>query len=362
MAETSRLSEFDGLRAIALLSVVLFHYFQRFPEFYPYGDSLLPVTGYGYLGVHLFFVISGFVISVSLRSGSGLHVFLLKRLLRLWPPLAVCAVITFIAMHLIDSAYSNSVQTGFSGFAASLSFIPPAFWRFNFGFDGYIDGVYWTLTCEVLFYLWAAVLFAVFGPRRFAERAALVLLAGQSVLLAAEVVFPDLVPSQLNMLMLVGYAHLFAAGVLFARVYSHGACTRTLALLGASVAVALGMAQDAGEAAILTLIYLIVAACAWRLPAARLLGWRPLSWIGLVSYSVYLLHNNIGITLLSLLPPGLPGAVYFASAAGVLGGIVLLSWGVFTWVEKPSQSLARRLGAWFREPRPAGLPDGLQQE
>ncbi|WP_291730027.1 acyltransferase [Leisingera sp. F5] len=357
MAETRRLAEFDGLRAIAVLSVVLFHYFQRSPEFYPYGDSLLPVAGYGYLGVHLFFVISGFVISISLRSGTGLQAFLLKRLLRLWPPLAVCAVLTFAAMHLIDSAYSGSVRTGFSGFAASLSFVPPSVWRTGFGFDGHIDGVYWTLTCEVLFYLWAAILFAACGRQKFAERAALVLLAGQSLLMAVEVFLPGLLPSQLNVLFLFGYAHLFAAGILFARVYSHGACTRTLALLGASFAMALGMAQNAGEAAILTLIYLMVAACAWRLPAARLLGWRPLSWIGLVSYSVYLLHNNIGITLLSLLPPGLPDAAYYAGAAGVLGGVLLLAWGIFTWVETPSQTLARRLSVRLSHPR---LPEKLQ--
>lgn len=61
-----RLAEVDGLRAVAVLAVVLYHYFQAYPQYSPYGAALLPLAKYGDLGVELFFVISGFVITLSL--------------------------------------------------------------------------------------------------------------------------------------------------------------------------------------------------------------------------------------------------------------------------------------------------------
>lgn len=356
-----RIPEIDGLRAIAVLAVVLYHYFQAYPQYYPYGAGLLPLAKYGDLGVDLFFIVSGFVITLSLTHQTGPWSFAVKRLVRLWPAMAVCSIITFAVLHTVDSGFSQEMQGGLSGFVASWSFTSQSFWHSAFGFDGYVDVAYWTLAVEIRFYLLAAAIFWLAPAGRFAEAAPLVLLLMQSLLSVAEYGFPGLVPPVLIETLFLAYAHLFAAGITFAAVFAGARSKRQLALLFWSFAVAFHRAEDSWEVLFLTWIFLAVGACAWRLRAARLLAWPPLSGLGLYSYSVYLLHNYIGVTLLSLLPAGLTEGAYILAAAITLCGILFLSRAVYELVEVPAQrhvrSLLKRSARRGYEAQPAAGPE-----
>src|SRR5438309_1510488 len=101
----------DVLRAIAALSVAWFHFTNGQPLFLE-PDSLLKLSGaYGYLGVSVFFVISGFVIPYSLdgvtyRFPQDTGVFFKRRFWRLYPPYIVAVIITvclLFASQLIPS-------------------------------------------------------------------------------------------------------------------------------------------------------------------------------------------------------------------------------------------------------------------
>src|SRR5258708_8881502 len=75
MGASDRIETLDGLRAVAVLGVVLYHYFVRFaatgggPALYPYANvyAEFPIAKYGFMGVQLFFVVSGFVIAMTLE-------------------------------------------------------------------------------------------------------------------------------------------------------------------------------------------------------------------------------------------------------------------------------------------------------
>jgi peptidoglycan/LPS O-acetylase OafA/YrhL len=108
-SETDRLFALDGLRAVAVLLVVFHHYFYTLPQFYPYGGTFtkVPFFQYGYLGVYLFFIISGFVIALTLQSCERPRDFALKRFARIWPALVVCSTLTFVVGWLCSSPFSQ---------------------------------------------------------------------------------------------------------------------------------------------------------------------------------------------------------------------------------------------------------------
>ena len=91
-----RISEIDGLRGIAAVFVMLFHYTFAFNRGWAPGYFF----HYGYMGVSLFFIISGFVISMSISNGKSVFDFCYGRFIRLFPIYWVTILITVIAMFL----------------------------------------------------------------------------------------------------------------------------------------------------------------------------------------------------------------------------------------------------------------------
>lgn len=163
-ASLSYLPGIDGLRAIAVLSVVLFHL----------DAALLPG---GFIGVDVFFVISGYVISMSLSrsNAAGLGEFLLefykRRVLRIFPALLACLVITGIvsAMYIPDAWLSEHNDD-------------TALWAFfgvsNFYLVGNADGYFseripfnpfihtWSLAVEEQFYVFFPLIFYIWMQLR----------------------------------------------------------------------------------------------------------------------------------------------------------------------------------------------------
>ncbi len=109
---------------------------------------------YGRLGIYLFFMISGFVIYFSLDK--GIKEYIIGRFIRLYPIFWVCASITF----LVTIFYNTSIS--FKHFLLGLL-------MFNNGhMEIMIDGSYWTLTFELLFYLYIGVFVWLFSKKYIA--------------------------------------------------------------------------------------------------------------------------------------------------------------------------------------------------
>ena len=92
-----RIAEIDTLRGLAALWVVFYHYTYRYGQIY--GENLLPWTVFkhGYLGVQVFFVISGFVIYLTLERRNNLLDFAVSRFSRLFPVYWAAIGVTFFA-------------------------------------------------------------------------------------------------------------------------------------------------------------------------------------------------------------------------------------------------------------------------
>lgn len=193
-----RVNEIDLLRFLAAMAVVFFHYAFRgyaadglSPMPYP---LLAPIAKYGYLGVELFFLISGFVILMTAADGS-LKNFVVSRFVRLYPAFWACCTLSFVVIVLLGAGtFSASVpqylvnMTMLSGFVGVSS----------------IDGAYWPLFVEMKFYAMVAVVLLL-GRIHQAQRF-LVLWLALSIVLEA-------LPSyRLRSLFIVNYSAYFVAG------------------------------------------------------------------------------------------------------------------------------------------------------
>ena len=157
-----RITTLDSLRGIAAFSVCWFHFTNSNPSFLSNGP--LKISGsYGYLGVVIFFVISGYVLCHSLLKSNynigSFPKFIFKRLVRLEPPYLVSLILVLILNYLSEksSLFAGQHQSidlpriiSHIGYLSDIS-----------GFR-WLNPVYWTLGIELQFYILFGCLFPIF--------------------------------------------------------------------------------------------------------------------------------------------------------------------------------------------------------
>jgi peptidoglycan/LPS O-acetylase OafA/YrhL len=311
-----RLRSLDGLRGVAVLSVMGFHYFYYNPlpnrdtTLAPFGDAMLsfPLFKYGYLGVYLFFVISGFVIALTLERCQTPGEFVIRRFARIWPALFVCSILTYSVIGLSHSPYSLGKAQSLVNFLPSLTLTPIAMWRWAGTNVDMVDGVYWTLLVEARFYMIALGVFLLLPRIGFSQklvaftlanilcRAALQRMLPGSNVYYGEVLVPDFMPW-------------FAAGAVFYDLYRERLPNWLAAIMLAAmyaITVRTSMfATDERPALTTGAIGLAIFLAFWLVAKRRQLRIFEADWIvnvGRWSYSIYLLHFSIGMCIMSLLP------------------------------------------------------------
>jgi peptidoglycan/LPS O-acetylase OafA/YrhL len=339
-----RLLALDGLRLVCALAVAGYHFGDSWrldgvrPPAHHLPDAA-PVLIYGFLGVEVFFLISGFVICLS-GWGSTVRGFAASRAARLYPAFWAGVLLTAVVVAVLPVAGGVPV----SGV--------PAPWDVAVNLTmlaeplntPLVDTVYWTLWVELRFYLIVACLVgAGLTDRRMR-------LFGTGWLVAA-VVMPAFPGALLQELVMPDFAPYFIAGMTMFLLRRNRSDWRLWALLAGCWLVSLqrvevraldlkpGFAVPAWPALVLlTIAYAVLLAVA--LGATDRLGWRWLSTAGALTYPFYLLHQRIGYSLIRTAHEhtGLPAGVLIAGAVAVL---LIAAWLVHRLVERPLAPLVR---------------------
>jgi peptidoglycan/LPS O-acetylase OafA/YrhL len=352
MNSKQRLPELDLLRFCAALSVTLYHLCR-----WPAGGHLVKSAAqFGFLGVNVFFVISGYVILMTAESRTALE-FLKSRFVRLFPTFWICVAITSTALALAGETPSLPMV------AANLTMVPPLFHQ------PFVDLVYWTLVVELRFYA-MVLLLLMFRQMARLELWLALWVAGMCASLLP--VTPALQHWQhaLQWLTLQPWGSLFAAGCYFYLVRTRGASWRYFAPL----AVCLGLSvfevctnQDGSQYAwargeIVTMGAFVTLAYAVFLTLS-LNVWRPRPhaawyWLGGLTYPLYLLHAQAG----RILWVALPGSEWARSAMVLVASLLLAAWLARYSERRACNALRRgldrleaRIRAKFSRPR-AALP------
>jgi peptidoglycan/LPS O-acetylase OafA/YrhL len=255
-----------------------------------------PVFQYGDLGVPLFFIISGFVILMTAqkRDWTG---FLTSRMVRLYPAYWFSVTLT---AFVILAAHNNKFSVGLTQYLTNLTMIQQALDVQD------VDGVYWSLYVELIFYFWV---FLASVTRQISRTDKFL-----GVWLAASLaiqVFGGLTFTALDVLLLPRWSFYFIAGGAFFLIHQHGPRLYLASLAVVSYLMAMRTELQFMEhgnpyivGGLITLFFLVFAAIS--------LDWTPsvkAPWmisIGLLTYPLYLIHQNIGYLLLSELHGMLP--------------------------------------------------------
>lgn len=297
----------------------------------------------GHLGVVLFFLISGYIITHA-SLGETRRSFAVRRVMRIFPPLAAALLVSWLLLQLALATGTELLGVNGGPWWHWLSAV--------FLVDGLLPGgraldVTWTLVIEMLFY---ALTFVVLTLSRRRPMVATVIMIGAWAAACIAMINWGSLAGQNGALVL--YVGFLLVGRLLYLWDKRGYAGVDV---GVGVVVVLGMygvfveTMEPGflltpggwsgvEPLVSYGIALAVFFVCMRWAPGRVI--RPLSFLGDISYSLYLLHIPVGITVLNLLAlVGVPES--FASLAAIAASI-LAAWVGYRLVERPSQALARR--------------------
>lgn len=341
-----------GLRAVAAVWVVLFHYRSDVLALAPSLRPVAPLLDAGYLGVDVFFALSGFVLAYNYAESMGrwgtaaTRGFVRNRLARVWPVHAVT-----LHLDLLQAAAVGTLGVSAGGHRRTVSAyvenltMTHAWWNDRPSFNAPA----WSISAEWAAYLAAPVLFvALVRLRRRAVAAALLAAGLYAVMLTIFALWalPNGNVPHAGMLRL---ATEFGAGVLMWRVYRSrpqwlGRLTLPL-VVALAVVVLLVPAARHGYWLAPALGLLVLCLALDVGPLARVLASRPFVFWGEASYSLYMTHVLLQPSLHALLPvhlydtAGWPQrALVLATYAGLLG---LAALAMHRWVEVPARRLLR---------------------
>lgn len=356
--QQSRYVALDSYRALAALFVVVFHYFYRWSPAANSGNLLpdLPLlsdsafVAHGFLGVEFFFIISGFVIALTLQSTTSLSEFTRKRFARLFPAMLVCSVITYLVVSVLDVPPLSDVKP--SDFLPSLTFVSPYVYNKLFGLNtDWIDGVYWSLFVEVKFYVFASVIY-FFSPRQFLRNYLLISVALCLAFWYSQIFDFDKVNNLLTQVFYAQYAGFFLAGIAFQRLFQSGSKFETYSVIVAVIGVAYSLLLYSFYPAVamlssgwyasglLTLFFLMFFIFVIESPLTKMFESRWLAKVGVASYSLYLLHQNVGVSLLNKINIYLGTSALWALP--VIALMIALSIFLYDYVETPARKMMLR--------------------
>ena len=284
---------------------------QNVTDLYGYGFKFDQIMTLGRHGVEIFFVISGLVITMTVLRSQNAIDFAAHRIARIYPALIVSAAITLALCQFAPPALRREPLD----FLASLTLHPRLFGR------TFVDGAYGTLAVEMKFYAYVAASFFVLKQRFWIG---LLVAAGASLALsfnhfAEMLLFPHYWPYFL--IGMAGWYGLFEKQL-----------TPTI-LLSTSGLLLLAIYYPGPSPTMLVMLATVL--MAWMIHARVTMPLLPA--LGRISYSLYLIHQNLGVMMIGKLTGlGLPG---LAALALTVGSLTLAAFAMHRLVELPGQRL-----------------------
>lgn len=338
-----RIGFLDGLRGIAILLVVLFHAYGNPFQFnrYPYGDTFAGLISYGWVGVQLFFMISGFVIFMTLEKCHNFSEFICRRWFRLFPAMLMCSVIIFMIGSVFPERLSGPVFL--QNLLPGITFIDPFLWTKLLGIDmKSLETSFWSLYVEVKFYIIFGILYFSVGWRK-----AVLALIGIFLLSTGVLVLREFVPA-VDMSLLskffsysgMRYYGWFVAGSLYYKYFCEQRKTllitaMLIAFISALVEAGWQPGHYAWKMTIISTIAIVVlfTFATLNTRVQTLLSYPVLLFFGFISYPLYLLHENMMVAMICNIGQQIPSMYKILMPMLPIAVVIGLAWLVAAYIE-----------------------------
>ena len=320
----NRIEELDVLRGIAALSVILFHYTSKYDEvFTPKIFSTFEFK-YGYLGVQLFFIISGFVIFMTINKVKSGKEFVYKRFIRLYPTFWICLFFTFL---ITSFANIERFERSITELLINITMVPDLFKTKP------IDGAYWSLLPEIIFYSFIWLIYKL----KLINKIEWIGLIWIIISLLLKIYVKNDI---LNLLFITDYAYLFVAGINFYKIY----VKQSTILNHIIIIIALITSyifNDITESILCTAFFCLF----YLLSFNKLIGLKklkPLVFVGVISYALYLTHQFFGLILINKL--SLLGVTnYYILLLTPLLISIFIAWIITVYLDKLVSNLFKKV-------------------
>ncbi len=277
----------------------------------------------------MFFIISGFVIFLTIKKNTKPIEFAYKRFTRLYPTFWICVFLTFF---LIRSSDLVLYHRNFSELMINLTMIPDIFGVKR------VDGVYWSLLPELMFY------FLMFCMLLFKKIRHVDLLCFIWLLAISLNSLHDVMP--LRVLLNLNFGHLFIIGISFYKIKSNEAKWWTHLLIFGSFLTSF-VISDSLYKHLFLLLFIVI----FYLFVYDKLKWiklKPLIILGEISYALYLIHQFIGYFIINtLIDNGVENNMLLILIPSVV--TMSIAYGITFYIEKPAQLFLRNTWTKFHK-------------
>lgn len=323
----------DYFRGFSALAVMLYHYATRYDMLFGHVGEYPIMVRYGSYGVLVFFLLSGYL-TFSRESSINTRTFLQKRFLRLYPSYWIA--LTFTAM--LTWVYLPELSVSLKDFLLNFTMV-----QMYLGAK-HVDGAYWTLACELFFYVFV---WLICVSRIDSKKA----ICGWFVLQTGILLLPDVgafaMVKKFNDLL---YFHCFMAGGLISlierefqnreKLRSENVCNLVIySVLCIFFVSQQFIAHEAASGFFMIIATGLLGLAVWlydkgySLPLGGAIILKPIAWFAAISYPFYLLHQNIGYIIIKRMESvGMTNEIYLVSPFLIVLGLAYL---LHRYVEKP---------------------------
>jgi len=344
--ENKRFFELDALRGFAALFVMFFHFTEGKTNFY--------IFNLGVTAVDLFFMISGFVIFMSINKVSSGKEFIINRVSRLYPTYWTCVTITYLVILFLAKANFHFTHVNIPGIKEYLANM--TMFQYYFKVPN-LDSPYWTMIIEMLFYLFILLLFQLKTLKHITEIGCVI---NVIVIVNYCLVVNKAVPNFTVYFPLLNHFALFFAGITFYKIAHHlqsklYGYSVILFCMATQIIIFTSTGSDPAHITLVQYIFaLIIYAIIFTLFINEKLKFiisGPTIFLGNISFALYLIHSFIFRGLIGYLTTHFHLNFWVTTIFIATPLVIIMAFFITHYIEKPyGKKMKAYLNSLFKLP------------